>query len=241
MRPLSGWTGGLVGERDPAAPLLTYYDGTDRVELSGATTANWVAKSANLLVDGLGGPDRVGLLLPLHWQALALLLAGATTGATVVVAERAEELTGCAAAFTTADTAQAALAAGVDDVLALSCTPLGAPLRDLPALVVDYAREVPSYGDHWTGPQAPRARVERGGTPVEVPDLGLSSSDRVLTVLPPDNPDGLGVLLGALRSGAGLVLVASTGSAATDLARTGAAERVTASAGADVPGARRLL
>ena len=40
---------------DPARPLLTYDDrGTgERVELSATTTANWVAKTANLLVDEL--------------------------------------------------------------------------------------------------------------------------------------------------------------------------------------------
>ena len=43
-----------------------------------------MAKSANLLVDGLGTPETVGLLLPLHWQTVALLLAGVTTGATVL-------------------------------------------------------------------------------------------------------------------------------------------------------------
>jgi hypothetical protein len=56
MNPLPAWTGGLVGDRDPAQPLLTLYDGPARVELSGVTTANWVAKSANLLVDGLDRP-----------------------------------------------------------------------------------------------------------------------------------------------------------------------------------------
>ena len=45
--------------RDPTRPLLTWYDDAtgERTELSGATLANWVAKTANLLVDGLGlGP-----------------------------------------------------------------------------------------------------------------------------------------------------------------------------------------
>ncbi len=99
LRTLGDLTGGLAGPRDPAAPLLTLYDGDARVELSGATTANWVAKSANLLVDGLGGPRRVGLLLPLHWQTVALLLAAVATGAEVVVGS-AE---GCDAVFASVD------------------------------------------------------------------------------------------------------------------------------------------
>ena len=38
---------------DPTRPLLTWYDdgNGERVELSGATLANWVAKTANLLVN----------------------------------------------------------------------------------------------------------------------------------------------------------------------------------------------
>src|SRR2546430_5289281 len=63
---------------DPTRPLLTWYDdGTgERTELSGATLANWVAKTANLLVDGVGldPGDRAAALLPPHWQTAAVLL-----------------------------------------------------------------------------------------------------------------------------------------------------------------------
>src|SRR5215210_8955354 len=58
---------------DPARPLITFYDDStgERVELSVLTFANWVAKTANLLVDGLGAApgQRVSLDLPTHWQA----------------------------------------------------------------------------------------------------------------------------------------------------------------------------
>ena len=69
--------------RDGASPFLTYYDDQtgERIELSAVTTANWVAKTANLLVDGHGlRGDRVGLLLPLHWQVVCFLLGTATAG-----------------------------------------------------------------------------------------------------------------------------------------------------------------
>src|SRR5439155_75514 len=63
---------------DPTRPLLTWYDDAtgERTELSGATLDNWVAKTANLLVDGCGlGPgDRAAVLLPPHWQTAAVLL-----------------------------------------------------------------------------------------------------------------------------------------------------------------------
>ncbi|MFD0786819.1 TIGR03089 family protein, partial [Micromonospora azadirachtae] len=53
---------------DPTRPLLTWYDDAsgERTELSGATLANWVAKTANLLVDGaaVGPDDTAAVLLP---------------------------------------------------------------------------------------------------------------------------------------------------------------------------------
>ena len=239
MTGLTAGPGGLAGERDPAQPLLTLHDGPARVELSGATTANWVAKSANLLVDGLGGPQRVGLLLPLHWQTVALLLAGVASGATVVVAADAGELVGCDAAFTTPGAAEAALDAGVDDVLALSGHPLGAPCGPLPALVTDYAREVPSYGDGWTGPRPTSPVVEAGGSPVaDLPDLGLTSADRVLFGTPLDGREGVARLLSVLRAGAALVLVPDP--ASVDLDRVARDERATAAQGVTVAGLRSL-
>ena len=47
---------------DPARPLITFYDDStgERVELSVVTFANWVAKTANLLVDGLGASPGSG-------------------------------------------------------------------------------------------------------------------------------------------------------------------------------------
>ena len=203
------------------------------MELSGTTAANWVEKSANLLVDALGAPDRVGLLLPLHWQAVTLLLAGVATGATVVLADDPAALAGCGAAFVTVEHAEAALDAGVDDVLALSGHPLGAPAGPLPALVQDYAREVPSYADHFGGPRPVRAVVEAAGRAVE-PLAAFSAQDRVLTSFDPADAVGAAVLLGALHGGASLVLLARGTADAV-----AAAERVTATAGCDVPGLTR--
>ena len=236
MTGLTAWTGGLVGERDPAQPLLTLYDGPARVELSGATTANWVAKSANLLVDGLGGPERIGLLLPLHWQGVALLLAGAAAGAEVVLAAGPEELAGCAAAFTTPEHAQAALDAGVDDVLALSGHPLGVPCGPLPATVDDYAVEVPSYGDGWSGARPLAPVVLSGREPVAVPDLDVSQADRVL--LGGSLQGSAGALLGVLRAGAGLVLLPDP--AGLDLVRVVGDERATAAWGVPAAPVRHL-
>ena len=210
------------------------------MELSGATTANWVAKSANLLVDGYGGPARVGLLLPLHWQTVALLLAGVATGAAVVVTDEPDALEGCELAFVLAEHAPAALSAGVDEVLALSCTPFGTRLPQVPTGAVDYAAEVPTYADHWAGPVPSRLDVETGaGVLPPLPELDLAAGDRVLVAVPPADPAGLAGLLAVLRAGAALVLVPDPGS--VDLVRVVAQEGVTASVGVDVPGTRTLV
>ena len=226
-------TGPLRGPRDPAQPLVTLLDGPARVELSGATAGNWAAKTANLLAS-LGQPARVGLLLPLHWQAVTLLLGAGLSGAAVVVGARPDDLVGCEVAFTTAGLAGEVLDAGVDDVLAVSTLPLGGRLRDLPAMVLDAGAELPVHGDHWAGRPPAHVVVERGGAPVPVPDLGLGPADRVLTALDPHA--GLEVLLSALRAGAGLVLCPGAVPSGDALAQEG----VTATAGVDLPGLRRL-
>ncbi|NEC79406.1 TIGR03089 family protein, partial [Streptomyces sp. SID9913] len=75
---------------DPGRPLVTFYDDAtgERVELSVATFANWVAKTANLLQDELSAEpgDRVALLLPAHWQTAVWLLACASVGVVADVA-----------------------------------------------------------------------------------------------------------------------------------------------------------
>ena len=73
---------------DPARPLLTFYDDAtdERTELSVATFANWVAKTANLLQDDLGaGPGAtLSLDLPPHWQAAVWLQSAWMLGLQVV-------------------------------------------------------------------------------------------------------------------------------------------------------------
>lgn len=229
-------TAGLLGTRDPAQPLLTQLDGQGRVELSGSTTANWVAKTANLLVDGHGSPERVGVLLPLHWQAICFLVGAAATGATVVVAAEPADLRGCAVCFTTLEAAEGALAAGVEDVLVVSGHPMGAPVAVLPPMLLDAAREIPGYGDHFARRARP-PRFELAGHTVPVlPDPRLTIEDRVLTSLAP--VDGLAVLLGVLGAGAALVLAPAPG--LLDLPAVVASEGVTAGAGLQLPGLPRL-
>jgi len=73
---------------DPGRPRVTWY-GPDheRVEFSAKTLNNWVAKTANLLVDELdvGPGSRVGIALPGHWRTVVWLLASWSVGAQVIV------------------------------------------------------------------------------------------------------------------------------------------------------------
>ncbi|MGH8938222.1 MAG: TIGR03089 family protein, partial [Actinomycetes bacterium] len=72
-------------DADPARALITFYDDSsgERTELSVATFANWVAKTANLMQDELGmtAGQRVAIRLPLHWQAAVWLAARWAPGA----------------------------------------------------------------------------------------------------------------------------------------------------------------
>lgn len=239
MRTLRRWTGGLVGERDPAQPLVTLLDNGTRVELSGATTANWVAKTAHLLVDGLGSPARVGVALPLHWQAVVAVIGAVVAGAEVVLARDLETLSPCDAVFTTADEAGSLLSAGVPDVLVVSMHPLGLPLPVVDPAVVDHARDVLAFGDKWTGPITPRWVVEASGVLLDrLPPLGLGRHDRVLVSGDPADAAVCGVLLAVLHEGGALVLVPA--GAEVDLDRAVAAEQVTATAGVTVSGVRAI-
>ena len=73
---------------DLGKPFLTYYDDDtgERTELSSATFANWVAKTANFLRDdrGVRPGDTVGLDLPDHWLTVILAFAAWRAGAHVV-------------------------------------------------------------------------------------------------------------------------------------------------------------
>jgi hypothetical protein len=170
----------------------------------------------------------------MHWQTVALLLAVVATGSTAVLAGDPAELSGCPIAFVLAAQAGEALDRGVDDVLALSGHPLGAPAGPLPPTVLDYGLEVPAYADHYGGPRPEGARVMVQGLPV-TPLAGIGPGERLLTTLAPVDPSGAAVLLGALAAGAGLVLLRDGEAAAV-----AAAEHVTTTAGTSVQGLTRV-
>ncbi|AJT40421.1 hypothetical protein UM93_00570 [Psychromicrobium lacuslunae] len=75
---------------NPASPRLTWYGSTgERIELSGKVLDNWVAKTANFLVDEFDfGPGMsLSLDLPAHWKSLCILLGALAAGGTVTSAQ----------------------------------------------------------------------------------------------------------------------------------------------------------
>jgi len=205
--------------RDPTLPLLTWYDDAtgDRTELSGTTVDNWVAKTANLLVDGVGlGPgDSVAVLLPPHWQTAAILLGAWTAGLAVDLGPDPRPVE---VFFSTPARAEAADAWSTDDRYATGLLPLAAPLREVPAGFVDYTVEVRGHGDRFVsaGPVEANDRALAGpveeshlevcGTAAErAAELGIKPGDRVL-VDAAAYPDAADWLLAPLVAGASIVL-----------------------------------
>ncbi|WP_433870026.1 TIGR03089 family protein [Saccharopolyspora sp. CA-218241] len=225
---------GPVLAGNAAKPLITYYDDATgaRVELSGATTANWAAKTANWLVDELdvepGTP--VAVDLPAHWQTAGVLLGAWWCGAHVVDDPDGAELAVVAAS-------DPARGEGARTVAAVGLDALGAPVRDLPDGVLDYATEIRVHGDdfspllpvpadtpallgHSAGELVAAARERAAG-------LGLSAGDRVLSTVEWTLPGGvLDGLLAVLAAGASLVHCAHADPAL--LERRRADERTTA-------------
>jgi uncharacterized protein (TIGR03089 family) len=227
-------TDDLLGPRlaaDAAAPLVTYYDDStgERIELSGTTLANWAAKTANLLRDecDVEPGARVAVLLPAHWQTLAVLLGAWWCGGEVVADPAGADVVCC-----DADRLDLALSAG-GVVVALSLHAFGKGLPGLPAGVVDYATEVRLHGDVFS-PEGTGERVLDGADAAEVltaarasaHTTGLTAGARVLSTRDWSVADGLvEVPLAVLAAGASLVQCRNVDPGALD--RRADSERVT--------------
>ncbi len=229
---------------DPGRPVLTFYDDAsgERVELSAATLANWVAKTANLLQGDLGVQpgDRVALLLPAHWQTAAWLLACFSVGA---VAAPGGDPTGADVVVSGPEALEAARACRGERI-ALALRPLGARFPSPPDGFADYAVEVPGQGDHFTpfepvGPADSALALPDGGvlTGAQVVEraradaatLGLGPGSRLLSDRDFDDWAGLSAgLLAPLAAGGSVVLCRHLDRLDSDaLERRRATERVT--------------
>jgi uncharacterized protein (TIGR03089 family) len=227
---------------DPARPLITFYDDAtgERIELSGATFGNWVAKTANLLRDecDVEPGTSVAVLLPAHWQTAAALCALWWCGAEAVA-----DPAGADVVLAAEDALERADVAGAGLVVGFSLDAFGRGLGEaLPAGGVDYATEVRVHGDHFD-PLAPvpddtpaLAGVDGAGVVTGARDraaaLGLTAGDRVLSTLdwPLATSGGLvDGLLAVLAAGASLVHVRHP---AGDQERRAGTEKVTRVLGA---------
>jgi uncharacterized protein (TIGR03089 family) len=164
-------------------PLVTWYHGAagQRVELSRASFGNWVAKTANLLVEELGleAGDRAAVLLPSHWLGPALLAACWRAGISTVPVGPGAQREAAAALL-----ADAGCAAGFVHESLLAEVPARFPGGPPPLLVVTddllgrsdaelgaaqpFARLAASMPDHFDGQRAaPEAEAllvaEHGG------------------------------------------------------------------------------
>lgn len=228
---------------DAVRPLVTFYDDAtgERVELSAATLANWVAKTANLLQDELGVEpgERVALLLPAHWQTAAWLLACAATGA---VADIGGDPAGAAVAVAGPDRLDEARGCPGERI-ALSLRPLGAGFPQPPEGFADYAAVVPGQPDAfeaWEPPGPGDPALVVGGEQLtgaelleraaaDAAALRLGPGDRMMSRLPYDSWRGLSAgLYAPLAAGASVVLSRHPETLGDDArARRAESERVT--------------
>jgi uncharacterized protein (TIGR03089 family) len=249
--------------RDAAAPLITYYDDAtaERIELSAATLANWVAKTANLLQDefDVGPGSTVAVSLPVHWQTASVLLGVWSCGATVVdtATEDYGRLADVDVVLTAQDRLTALEDAGEDavdvDLLGLSLHPLGLGMTDYVGQARDFALEVRAQGDRFVpyefpDPASPGLRIgelelslsgltqaalELGGR------LGIAGGDRIMVDEQVATEAGpVAWLLAPLAAGASLVLCRNP--IAEVLAHRADTEKVTATLGLRIEGVREL-
>jgi uncharacterized protein (TIGR03089 family) len=253
--------------RRSAAPLVTWYDDTtgDRIELSAATLANWVAKAANLLQDefDVGPGGTVAVALPVHWQTAAVLLAVWSCGAAVLdtAAEDDGRMAEADVVLTTQDRIVVLEEAGGADgppLLGLSLHPLGLGMHDYVGQARDFALEVRVQGDVFVpyspaDPDAPGLRaggleLTLGGLVATAAELagrlGVADGDRVLVDARTAAEAGpVAWLLAPLAAGASVILCRRSPDAGPQpdaLLRRAEEERVTATLGLTLDGIREL-
>ncbi|MFT4299152.1 MAG: TIGR03089 family protein [Aeromicrobium sp.] len=190
----------------PSAPLVTYYDlGTgERVELSGTTCANWVAKTANFLLDDLDAENgtRLRIGLPSHWLRIIWLLSAWQIGA--VVTDRDADI-----AVTGPD-----LDADEPRRVASALLPFGVRFPEPPEGFVDLGAAVPGQPDIFLGLETP----DPSDTAVDL--AGWTASHRDLLAVPGD--DRRLVLAGGdLARDARLLVAACLGGGSLVLTRNG--------------------
>ena len=201
----------------PGRPFVTWYDDRtgERVELSVATYANWVAKTASLLQDelGLAHGDRLRVDLPPHWLGPVWLGAAWSLGLVVLPATGPD---GSADAVVCGPAGVEHHASSVDvPVVALSLLPMAVRFPTLlPDGVLDYGLVVWGQPDAFA-PYDPvladdPAWEDLEGTLSQAEVTALATGApavRLLTDRDPLTRDGLAAFVEPLRSGGGTVWV----------------------------------
>lgn len=216
---------------DPAGPRITWYDDATgaRIELSALTLANWAAKTANMIRDQFGvlPGGRVSVLLPAHWQSAAVLLGAWWAGSEVTL----EPDPDADLALVTPDRLDDVDT--VAEVAVLSLDAFGAPVRDLPPGVTDYATDVRLHGDQFRSSGSGDAALDGRSTADlltaardSAAHAGIGTDDRVLSSREwTGTDDVVEGLLAVLSAGASLVQVSNPDPEATE--RRVATEKVT--------------
>ena len=198
--------------KDPSQPLVTYYDMAtgERVELSTTTTANWVAKTSNFLVDDLDAApgSRIRIGLPSHWLTTVWILSAWNVGAAVVD-----------------DAADIGLS-GPDLVgeepqrVAASLRPLGGRFTEPPTGFLDLGAEVPGHGDHFIALDPP----EPATLALDLEGVSSTHADLLGSV----HPDGARRLVvpGSIRRDAELIVAASLGGGSLVIVASATPEQV---------------
>ncbi|MEJ5946610.1 TIGR03089 family protein [Pseudokineococcus basanitobsidens] len=211
-----------LSEADPGRPRVTWYGaGGERVELSARVLANWVAKSADLLVHecDVEPGDVVQLALPPSWRTLVLALATWSAGAEPSwdgdEGEMLDDLEPQppAVLVTTAD----GPVGPAGRVVAVDLPALSRAVEGAPSGALDYNAEVTGRDDVFDADEQVQDRRV-----LELADdlagiSGYRPGERVLGLaddLPPD------LVLGALHRDGSVVMVAvDAGADLDDLAR----------------------
>jgi len=203
--------------------LLTYCDDAtgERVGLGPAELGEWSAATAALLTEecGLAAGDRVGVLLPPHWQTAVVLLGAWAAGMEVSVEGRGP-------AFEATFVERRRVGSWIDDVpparhqFALGP---GSPVADPPPGYRDFLTSVrphlgapaPAWASVLHGAAAPGGSTfgEYGTLAREIAKAqGITRGDRVLIDLAAASAQPLMWLLAPLSAGASIVLCANLGS-----------------------------
>ncbi|GAA4656905.1 TIGR03089 family protein [Arthrobacter cryoconiti] len=161
--------------QNPTAPRLTWYGAdSERVELSGRVLDNWVAKTANFLIEELDAEAGtvVALDLPIHWRSIVWTLASFATGGTVMTGQSDADETGylgsCISSLTRAnivatanpvDVAQQCVVLAMNPCIVAVALPALAMrwTGDLPSDAVDYSGGVRAHADVFFADEAPDA------------------------------------------------------------------------------------